>query len=109
MIRSTVKATLRLKDGTELPVGTPVRIDFDRRAPSIALVYQNVRPERPYRIRASSLHRYFKGFKKPPSVDRLMEMEMRRGWVPSVTGKRVEPDGIGPDGSPSWLLAPGLI
>jgi hypothetical protein len=27
----------------------------------------------------------------------------------SVTGCRVEPDGYGPDGSPSWLLVVGVI
>ncbi len=27
----------------------------------------------------------------------------------TVTGDTVEPDGIGPDGAPSWLLALGLV
>ena len=36
--------------------------------------------------------------------------ELRKtGMARTVTGKLVEPDGIGEDGSPSWLLALGYI
>ena len=31
------------------------------------------------------------------------------GVAKSVTGQRVEPDGWGVDGAPSWLLAIGVI
>tara|TARA_R110002020_G_scaffold19364_2_gene67097 strand:+ start:5736 stop:5963 length:228 start_codon:yes stop_codon:yes gene_type:complete len=37
-----------------------------------------------------------------------------RGWVfdstcESLAGETVEPDGVDPDGFPSWLLAVGLV
>ena len=40
--------------------------------------------------------------------------EQSEAWVDdsgceSLTGHRVEPDGYGPDGSPSWLIALGLV
>ena len=48
------------------------------------------------------------GFNKAPSMRTLMKNEFN-SVAKSVTGKRVEPDGYGPDGSPSWLLVLGLI
>lgn len=47
-------------------------------------------------------------FFKAPTV-RTMEKWSSDGVAKTVTGKRCEPDGYGPDGSPSWLLALGLI
>ncbi len=52
--------------------------------------------------------RHFGFFFKEPSV-RTLEKWSQDGVAKSVTGHRVEPDGYGPDGSPSWLLALGLI
>ena len=46
-------------------------------------------------------------FKKPSP--RTLERWGNDGVAKSVTGKRVELDGYGPDGSPSWFLAMGLI
>lgn len=48
------------------------------------------------------------GFNKAPSTNTLMKYDFN-GVAKSVTGKRVEPDGYGPDGSPSWLLVLGLM
>lgn len=50
----------------------------------------------------------FRFFFKEPSL-RTLEKWSSDGIAKSVTGHRVEPDGYGPDGSPSWLLALGLI
>ena len=52
--------------------------------------------------------RKFSTFFKPPVV-RTMEKWSNDGVAHTVTGKRCEPDGHGPDGSPSWLLALGMI
>lgn len=46
-------------------------------------------------------------FMKVPSMRTLTQMG--EGLSKSVTGKTVEPDGYGPDGSPSWLLVLGMI
>lgn len=45
---------------------------------------------------------------KLPSEAELAEA-VSDGVCPTVTGDDVEPDGYGPDGAPSWLLALGLI
>ncbi|ACB97277.1 hypothetical protein [Beijerinckia indica] len=43
-----------------------------------------------------------------PSMEQLEEW-LSDGQCETPTGHEVEPDGHGPDGSPSWLLALGLI
>ena len=48
------------------------------------------------------------GFTAAPSVN-TMSKWIDDGIARSVTGKRVEPDGHGEDGSPSWLLVLGFI
>ena len=45
---------------------------------------------------------------KAPSL-RTLERQDCDGVCKTVTGQRVEPDGFGYDGSPSWLLVLGLI
>ena len=55
-----------------------------------------------------SASRKLTNFTSEPSL-RTMEKWMDNGVAFSVTGKRVEPDGHGEDGSPSWLLVMGLI
>jgi len=48
------------------------------------------------------------GFSAVPS-ERTLEKWMFDDVCKTPTGHRVEPDGHGPDGSPSWLRALGLI
>ena len=60
------------------------------------------------KVRATRLHALVSGFSKPPTMATL-ERWSNDGVCRTVTGYKVEPDGIGPDGSPSWLLALGLI
>lgn len=43
-----------------------------------------------------------------PSMDTIAEW-MADSVCETVTGELVEPDGVGSDGAPSWLLALGLI
>jgi len=59
-------------------------------------------------VHTENLHNYVSGISRPPSI-RVMEKWMFDGVAKSVTGKRVEPDGIGPDGAPSWMLVFGII
>jgi len=47
-------------------------------------------------------------FFKAPTMKTLEKWSFD-GVAKSVTGKRCEPDGHGNDGSPSWLLALGMI
>ncbi len=48
------------------------------------------------------------GVNKCPSLSTLNKWTMD-GIAKTVTGQRTEPDGTGSDGSPSWLLAIGVI
>ena len=50
----------------------------------------------------------FSKITKQPSMNALTKMDSE-GIVKSVTGHKVEPDGYGPDGSPSWMLVLGMI
>jgi len=43
-----------------------------------------------------------------PDLETVQEW-LDEGGCMSVTGHWVEPDGYGPDGSPSWLLVLGVI
>ncbi len=52
--------------------------------------------------------RFGSPFTKPPTEETMWKWS-DLGIACTVTGKRTEPDGHGPDGSPSWLLALGLI
>lgn len=88
---------IKLKDGGILPKGLPVT--FNEEKPWICLV-QAERPE-PYRIRVKSAF-------KMPSIRSLEEAAMD-GVCDSIAGEQVEPDGWDSHGSPSWLLALGMI
>ena len=58
-------------------------------------------------VRPSHLPAYFSRFKAPSM--RTLEKWVNDGICKSVLGKTVEPDGYDEDGSPSWLLALGMI
>jgi hypothetical protein len=82
----------------------------------LEVYFSEARPEKIYFDYAGALrcvtlanaHKYVTGFAKPPGM-RTLERYSFDGIAKSVTGARVEPDGYGPDGSPSWLLCLGLI
>ncbi len=96
------KLEVRVKDGKggaiTLPPGLPVTFSPDG---SRCLIPHNSRPEKPYNVRVTSCF-------KSPSV-RSLENWSNDGVCQSVGGKRVEPDGWDENGSPSWLLALGMI
>lgn len=60
------------------------------------------------RCRASNWNKYFKANPKPPTARTLINWEME-GICKSLAGNTVEPDGWSFDGTPSWLLAFGVI
>jgi hypothetical protein len=59
-------------------------------------------------VRYINAHKYFKGFKAPPSERALWKMS-DDGIATTPIGNRTEPDGYGPKGDPSWLIVLGLI
>ena len=56
----------------------------------------------------ATLEPWQKGVKSVPTTATL-ERWMDDGICKTPSGHRVEPDGHGPDGSPSWLLLLGMI
>ena len=98
----TLKTPINLKDGTSIPAGAKV---------SIAWIDSNIRAEIAYngrvaRVRSMTAAKALAG--KVPTT-RSFEKWASDGVCPTPTGKRVEPDGIGSDGVPSWLMIAGLI
>ena len=88
-----------------IPVGTEITIDFDQNgSATLSIVGGTVTKK----VSLNSLIKKCSGFTKMPS-EATMERWMFNGVARSITGKRVEPDGFGDDGSPSWLVALGLI
>lgn len=93
----TTQKEIKLKDGSILPKGLPVTFLQDN--PSRCLV-RGARAE-PYRVRVTS------AFKTPSMAE--LEESANDGVCPSIAGETVEPDGWDSHGSPSWLLAFGVI
>lgn len=105
-LRTVLNADLRIKDGTVFHKGETAEVSFSKMSPSVATILIG---DRTVHIKTMNLFRYLRGFQKPPGM-RSLEMMSENARATTVTGKRnVEPDGYGPDGSPSWLLALGFI
>jgi hypothetical protein len=94
----TTKKEIKLKDGSTLAKGLPVSFIAGR--DSRCLVHSPAHPE-PLQVRITSAF-------KAPSMASLERWGMD-GVCKTPTGKRVECDGHGSDGSPSWLMVFGLI
>lgn len=92
------KKEIKLKDGTTLPKGLPVT--FIEGKPSRCLVHSPLHSS-PLQVRIVSAF-------KSPSVSAL-EKWNDDGGCKTPTGKWTECDGYGSDGSPSWLMALGII
>lgn len=90
------KKTIKLKDYSVIPAGSKIIcFESDR-------IMQVLRPDGgTARVRITS------GFNRPPNAK--LEKWALGGVCRSVLGAKVEPDGHGPNGEPSWLLALGLI
>lgn len=88
------KVTVKLKGGGKISKGVPVR--FQR---THALIGDQ---KVTHRAAARAL-----GLKEPSYAE--LESWVSDSLACSVLGHEVEPDGFDKDGSPSWLLALGLI
>lgn len=96
-----------LKDGTFVPRGSAVAVEFPDDRPSLCLLGVEGR-DAPVKVSTVHLHAYLAGYQMPPSRAKLAEW-LAHGTSETVTGKVVEVDGWGPDGSPSWLLVLGMV
>ena len=88
---------IAMKDGTTIAKGAPVQFIQDK--PWLCYV-QGARHEA-YRVRVKNAF-------TPPSLEELEEAASD-GVCPTVADNTAEPDGWDSDGSPSWLLALGMI
>lgn len=89
-----------------IPINSKIHVDFSpgKYASQIFITYNDM-------VKVSKVvnaHLSIKGICKPPSISTLTRRS-NTGISKSVTGKNVEPDGYGTDGSPSWELAMGII
>jgi len=94
---------VKLKDGRTFAKGTTFAVTFAQTGQNRTyLEVSNLDGSHAFKTT------HFQTFFKSPSLASL-ERWVNDGIAQSVSGHRVEPDGYGPDNSPSWLLALGLI
>jgi hypothetical protein len=89
---------LTLKDGTIIPKGTLLDYKGPSAMETVGL----------FDYRGRELKMRYHRVLKAPSLKALESWD-ERGVCNSVFGSTVEPDGHGPHGEPSWLLALGMI
>ncbi len=90
-----------------VPVGTYVTLYFSEKVPSRVYFDFGGHLRATRVVNASKT--FSGGFTKEPSSKSMQKWEWEGGFCKTVTGHKTEPDGFGPDGSPSWMLALGLI
>lgn len=100
-----VKEEFKNKRGDVFDVGTTVNTEFED---TYVRVTSTVDPTMTVKVPYRAAHRYLTGFKMAPATTFLTKMA-ERGIVSTPLGSQVEPDGHGPYGEPSWLIALGLI
>lgn len=93
------------KNLAPIPAGTECQIVFNNGNP---VCHVHAPGREPVRIACESLPNYFANDFERPSMEQLGEW-VNDGVCESLTGDTVEPDGWGPDGAPSWLLALRMI
>lgn len=94
----TSAKAITMKDGTIVPAKSPV--EFIANNPKLCTVFSATNYQW-YTVKITS------AFKQPTNAS--LEKWVDDCIAKSVSGKKVETDGWASDGSPSWLLALGLI
>jgi hypothetical protein len=103
-MRKVLKKNVRAKNGTEIEAGTTVELEFPKE--HHGMIVRMSAEGKTVAIRTVRMNKYF--------GTRLPSMKQLEKWTfdsvcKSVGGKTVEPDGWDCNGTPSWLLAMGLI
>lgn len=102
-MNKTLLRDVKLKDGRTFAKGTAFSVAFAKTEKGTTyLEVSNLDGSHAFKTLR------FSSFFKAPSLA-TMEKWSFDGIAKSVSGHRVEPDGFGPDGSPSWLLVIGVI
>ena len=101
-----LKSEIKTKGGEIFPKGSNLRIEkFEEQGSYWKIVFTD--GNKTIKIPVATAYKYV-NLPKPPGIAALTKMD-DNGVGTTITGKRVEPDGKGPDGSPSWLLVLGMI
>lgn len=101
-----VKMPVAGKPPVTIKAGTKIEVHFSQVCTPHRLFIKH--GDRLLRIRLAGAHKSVTGINKMPGL-KTLEKYSYDGVAKTVTGHRTEPDGYGPDGSPSWLLVAGLI
>lgn len=108
-IARQLKRDVKLKDGRTYAKGTIVEVKFlggvdKENGHRICEIHTETDS---WKLSIGNLPSTVSGFVKPSEM--TMEKWSDEGYCKTPTGKKTEPDGYADDGSPSWLLALGLI
>lgn len=100
---TSLHTDLVLKTKEVVPAGTVVRVDFNTdKDDSIKLVLA----DRIIRLPTELAFRYVDGFSRPPKMRQLQQWA-DEGYCLTVIGNKVNTNGYGPNGDPSWMIALG--
>jgi hypothetical protein len=102
MKRKTLRLVKLKESATEIPQGTECEIEFKTNPSGFAFMRVSPVGFPVFNTRSFTL------FFEAPS-ERTLGNWVTSGIARTVTGDKTEPDGYGPDGAPSWLLALNLI
>lgn len=89
---------LKLKDDTAIPCGTVLTFVRHGEMPTVGI----------FNLNGRDIKMRYRSIIKNPGL-RSLEKWSNDGICKSVFGAKVEPDGYGTNGEPSWLLAMGMI
>lgn len=104
MDKHTLIKDITLKDGSTYAKGEEFSVRWDREKPWISLLTIG---QREIRVHSQTLPTLSHDF-EAPDMSELDEV-MCDGICYSMLGHSVEPDGWDHEGSPSWLLAMGMM
>lgn len=102
---TSLKADLKLKDGSIFTKGTKVSCRFPEDSTTIFLI---IIDGREIKLKYTSAAAYLNKFKPAPSI-RSLEKMSNDGIATTPLGARTEQDGHGIYGEPSWFLVLGFM
>ncbi|OAM91772.1 hypothetical protein OH491_24890 [Termitidicoccus mucosus] len=110
VVTAKTRIALRIRtSGHSIPKGTSCSILFGTINDEWALRASGVAGEGDTLFHFSIISRVVTRFFEPPTLEALASEVFSDSICPTVLGGTAEPDGMDEDGSPSWLLALGLI
>ena len=106
-MKTMSKKLVTFKNGETWPAGICINIEINENNPGVALINRISNPEDIKRCKSINLFKWFKRFESFTTKD--IDQAIEKGYCPSLTGEKVEPDGWDHENMPSFLLACGMI